>query len=283
MGDSMIKKLKEYFFIISGAFFLSLGLNVFLVPQKLSTGGIGSIATVLKHVFNVPLSLTTVVLNGVLFVFGVKLLGKKALIKTIVGILALSLFLELTAFLPKYNEDMLASSVLGGFFVGIGLGLVIRKGASTGGSDFLALMLYKYFPHISIAKIILVLDLVIVSFSALIFKSVTVGVYSIVSLFISSKIADEILLMGDRAKTLFILSDKNEQIAKGIMKNFSRGVTGIHAKGMYKNSDKTMLLSAVSPKEVPIIIDYIKKQDEKAFIIINDAHEIWGEGFKLNS
>ena len=181
----MIKKLKEYFFITSGAFFLSLGLNVFLVPQKLSTGGIGSIATVLKHVFNVPLSLTTVVLNGVLFVFGVKLLGKKALIKTIVGILALSLFLELTAFLPKYNEDMLVSSVLGGFFVGIGLGLVIRKGASTGGSDFLALMLYKYFPHISIAKIILVLDLVIVSFSALIFKSVTVGVYSIVSLFIA--------------------------------------------------------------------------------------------------
>lgn len=282
MGDSMIQKLKEYFFIISGAFFLALGLNVFLVPQKLSTGGIGSIATVLKHLFNVPLSLTTVVLNGILFLFGVKILGKKALIKTVIGIVSLSLFLEITAFIPTYSEDMLASSVLGGILVGIGLGLVIRQGASTGGSDFLALMLYKYFPHISIAKIILAVDVIIVGISALIFKSVTVGIYSIISLFISSKIADGILIIGDRAKTLFILSEKSEEIAKGIMKNFSRGVTGINAKGMYKNRESTMLLSAVSPKEVPIMVQFIKEQDENAFIIINDAHEIWGEGFKIN-
>ncbi len=276
----MFLKLKEYFFIILGALFLALGLNVFLVPQKLSTGGIGTVATVLKHLFNVPLSLTTVVLNGVLFVFGIKLLGKKALIKTIVGILALSLFLELTVFMPKYSEDMLASSIFGGSLVGIGLGLAIRQGASTGGSDFLALMLYKYFPHISIAKIILALDLMIVSFSALIFKSVTVFVYSVVSLFISSKIADEILLMGDRAKTLFVLSQNSEKIAKGIMQKFARGVTGIKAKGMYKNTDNTMLLSVVRPKEAPLIVEYIKAQDENAFIIINDAHEIWGQGFK---
>ncbi len=278
----MFLKIKEYFFIIFGAFFLSLGLNVFLVPQKLSTGGIGTIATVLKHLFNVPLSLTNIILNGILFLFGVKILGKKALIKTVLGIVSLSLFLEITAFIPTYSEDMLASCVLGGILVGVGLGLVIRQGASTGGSDFLALMLYKYFPHISMAKIILTVDLIIVGISALIFKSVTVGVYSFVSLFISSKITDGILLIGDRAKTLFVLSQKSEEIATGIMQNFHRGVTGIQAKGMYKNEKSTMLLSAVSPKEVPMIVNYIKKRDEKAFIIINDAHEIWGEGFKGN-
>ncbi len=278
----MILKLKQYFYITLGAFLLSLGLNVFLVPQKLSTGGIGTIATVLKHLFNIPLSLTNIVLNGILFLFGIKLLGKKALVKTVVGIAALSLFLEITAFMPVYTEDMLASCVLGGILVGIGLGIVIRQGASTGGSDFLALMLYKYFPHISMAKIILIVDLIIVGISALIFKSVTVGVYSVISLFISSKIADGILIIGDRAKTLFVLSEKSEQIATGIMEKFERGVTGIQAKGMYKNEKSTMLLSAVSPKEVPIIVNYIKEQDEKAFIIINDAHEIWGEGFKVN-
>lgn len=278
----MILKLKQYFYITLGAFLLALGLNVFLVPQKISTGGIGTIATVLKHLFSVPLSLTNIILNGILFLFGVKILGKKALIKTVLGIASLSLFLEITAFIPTYSEDMLASSVLGGILVGIGLGLVIRQGASTGGSDFLALMLYKYFPHISMAKIILTVDMIIVGVSALIFKSVTVGVYSLISLFISSKIADGILIIGDRAKTLFVLSEKSEIIASGIMKKFERGVTGIQAKGMYKNRDSTMLLSAVSPKEVPMIVNYIKQMDEKAFIIINDAHEIWGEGFKAN-
>lgn len=279
----MIQKLKQNFFVIFGAFLLAMGLNVFLVPQKLSTGGIGSIATVLKHLFNIPLSLTTITLNAALFIFGIKLLGKKALVKTISGIAFLSLFLELTSFMPKYTVDMLASSVLGGFLVGLGLGLVIRQGASTGGSDFLALMLYKFFPHISVAKIILAVDLVIVCISALIFKSVTVGVYSVVSLFISTKIADEILIMGDRAKTLFVFSKKSEEIANGIMQKFQRGVTGIEAKGMYKNETGTMLISALSPKEVPLMVEYIKNQDEKAFVIINDAHEVFGEGFKIKN
>ncbi|MBE7091959.1 MAG: YitT family protein [Clostridiales bacterium] len=279
----MFSKLKQYFVIIFGAFFLSLGLNVFLVPQKISTGGISSIATILKHLFNVPLSLTIIILNGILFLFGVKILGKKALIKTVLGIVSLSLFLEITSFIPIYREDMLASSILGGILVGIGLGLVIRQGASTGGSDFLALMLYKYFPHISIAKIILTVDIIIVSISALIFKSVTVGIYSLISLFISSKLADGILIIGDRAKTLFILSDNCNEIAAGIMEKFQRGVTGIKAKGMYKNRDNTMLLSVVTPKEVPLITEYIKKKDANAFIIINDAHEVFGEGFKIKN
>ena len=282
-GDSMFLKLKQYFFIILGAFLLAMGLNVFLVPQRFSTGGIGSIATVLKHLFNIPLSLTTIILNGILFIFGIKLLGKKALVKTILGIALLSLFLEITSYLPKYTDDLLASSIIGGTFVGFGIGLVIRQSASTGGSDFFALMLYKFYLHISVAKIILAVDLVIVSVSALIFKSVTVGVYSIVSLFISTKIADEILIIGDRAKTLFVFSEKSEEIAQGIIKKFGRGVTGIKAKGMYKNQEKTMLLSAVSPKEVPIMVDYIKEEDEKAFIIINDAHEVFGEGFKIKN
>ncbi len=277
----MIAKLKQYFFIILGAFLLSLGLNIFLVPQKLSTGGIGSIATVLKHLFNIPLSLTTIILNGILFLFGIKFLGKKALVKTVFGIGCLSLFLEISSFMPVFTDDLLASCLFGGVLVGVGLGLVIRQGASTGGSDFLALMLYKFFPHISIAKIILIVDLIIVCVSALIFKSIIVLVYSVVALFISSKVADDILIMGDKAKTLFILSDKNQQIANAIINNFQRGVTGIQAKGMYKNKENTMLISAVSPKEVPLIVQYIKQQDKNAFIIIDDAHEVYGEGFKL--
>lgn len=275
-----MKKTIKYFFILLGAFLLALGLNQFLVPQKLSTGGIGTIATVLKYLFNVPLSITNVVLNGILFVFGIKLLGKSALIKTLWGILTLSVFLEVTAFLPIYSEDTLVACVLGGTLVGLGIGIVIRQGASTGGSDFLALMLYKYFPHISIAKIILAIDLIIVSISAIIFKSVTVGAYSLIALIISSKIADAILVLGDSAKTVYVLSEKSQEIADKIMAKFNRGVTGIFSKGMYLKKEGYMLLSAVRPKEVPNLVNYIKQLDSKAFIIIQDAHEVFGEGFK---
>lgn len=270
----------KYFFITLGAFLLALGLNQFLVPQKLSTGGIGTIATVLKYILGVPLSLTNIVLNGILFVFGIKLLGKNALIKTLFGVFALSVFLEATVFLPIYSQDILVACVLGGVLVGLGIGIVIRQDASTGGSDFLALMLYKYFPHISIAKIMFVIDCLIVSVSALIFKSVTVGVYSFVALFISSKIADAILVMGDRAKSVYVISEKSQSLAKSIMEKFQRGVTGIISKGMYTNKEGHMLLCVVSPKELPPLVNYIKQLDNKAFIIIQDVHEVFGEGFK---
>lgn len=276
----MKKKVIKYLLITLGAFLLALGLNQFLVPQRLSTGGVSTIATVLKHTFNVPLSLTNIVLNGILFIFGTKLLGKSAAVKTLWGILLLSAFLEVTAFLPFYSQDMLVACVIGGSLVGLGIGIVIRQGASTGGSDFLALILYKYFPHISIAKIMLTIDCIIVSISALIFKSVTVGAYSFITLFIASKITDAILVLGDSAKTIYVLSEKSQEIAQKIMEKFRRGVTGVASKGMYLNKEGYMLLSVVSPKELPPLVNYIKQLDNKAFIIIQDAHEVFGEGFK---
>ena len=148
----------DYLYIAIGSFILAFGINYFLVPMKISTGGVSGIGTVLYYFFSIPLSVTTLVINAVLFVCGYRLLRKSAIVKTLAGILFLSLFLEITARFGEYTEDMLIASIFGGILVGAGVGLTVLRGASTGGSDFAALMIHKLVPHISIATIIMIID-----------------------------------------------------------------------------------------------------------------------------
>ena len=188
----MFKKrsLVEYTGIVFGAFMLAVGLNQFLVPMRLSIGGVGSIGTVLFYLIRLPLSVTNLVINALLFIFGYKYIGKHVVVKTVVGILALSLFLEWTQNMWAYKEDMLISALFGGVLCGSGVGLVIRQEGSTGGSDFAALILHRFFPHMSVAVLLMVIDFVIVLFSGIVFRSITVMLYSFLALWVAAKVAD---------------------------------------------------------------------------------------------
>lgn len=276
----MKKKSFALIYIMLGTFLLALGINLFLLPQKLSTGGVSGIGTILKYLFGIPLSFTNLIINAILFVIGFRLLGKNSIIKTVVGIIALTVFLEVTIYLPHIKGDIFSSFIAGSVFVGLGIGVIIRQGASSGGSDFLALMLNKKIKHISVAKIIFAIDFIIVLISGFVFKSFEITVYSLTALFISSKIADYILVLGDSAKSVYIFSDKNNHIAKIILQKMERGVTAIKAKGMFYGNDKEVLFCAVTPKELPEIVSVVKQIDPNAFLIINDVHKILGEGFK---
>lgn len=272
--------IKNAVFITLGSFILALGINMFLTPNKISSGGISSVGTILLYLFGIKISITNIVINAVLFFIGFKYLGKESIIKTVIGIITLTLFLEITSYLPAYNEDMMLACIIGGVLIGIGVGLVIRQSASTGGSDFVALVIKRFMPHVSLANIILVLDCAVIVASGMVFKSVTVTIYSIIAMYISSKATDAVVTLGSRAKAVQAFSNKNEQIANYIIKEFERGATGIHCKGMYSHKEKTMLLCVVSPKELPLLINAIKTIDKGAFVIINDAKEVLGEGFK---
>lgn len=275
--------LKPSIYIILGSFLIAIGVNVFLAPNKISSGGVSTIATVLLHLFNVRMSITTFLVNLVLFILGFKYLRKEAMVKTCIGILTLTGFLELTSFIPIYSDDMLLATVCGGFFVGLGLGLVVRQNASTGGSDFGALIIKKFLPHISMAHIILALDCAVIVVSGVVFKSVTITIYSVIAMFICSKVTDAVSTLGTKAKAVHIFSEKSEEIAKYILEEVDRGVTGIHTKGMYSGNEKLMLLCVVTPKELPRLVSDVKKIDPKAFIVINDSREVLGEGFFNNS
>ncbi len=273
----------KYFGIIIGAFLLALGLNLFLVPFRISPGGVSTIGTILLYFWGVPLSVTTLLLNAVLFLFGYKILGKSAVIKTIWGVIFSSLFLELCAYFPVYTEDVLMATLSGGILTGLGIGLAVRQEASTGGSDFAALMLHRFFPHISVSFFILFIDAVIILLAGVVFGSITVSFYSALTLFVSMKTTDLVLTFGDTAKSIFILSPKTEEISACVQARFSRGTTGIYSRGMYFGKDGLMLFCVVSPKELPALVRLVRSVDETAFIVISDAREVLGEGFKTDT
>lgn len=269
--------------IALGTFCLAIALNSFLVPNKLSAGGISSVATILLYTTQIPLSITNLAANAILFFFGLRYVGKSSLYKTLTGILLLSLFLELTAGFPHYTENLVAASLSGGVFMGLGLGLVVRCGASTGGSDFAALIFHRFFPHISVVSFILLIDCFIILISGLVFRSVTITIFSILSLLVASKVADLISVLGYSAKKILIFSNRSDAIAQHILSQFQRGVTGIYAKGMFSSADQLFLMCIVLPKEVPFLIQSVRQIDPSAFLILSDVREVLGEGFRRRS
>jgi len=277
------KIIFDYISIAFGSFCLALSVSVFFVPYKITSGGISTVGTVVFYVLGIPLSITNLILNAVLFVFGYKTLDRQNIYKTISGILFLTLFLELCSKFPPYTDDMLIATLAGGIIMGLGIGVVVRFGGSTGGTDFLGLIIHKRISHLSIANIILYIDCVIIAIAGLIFRSITVTLYSAIALFISARVCDAVISFGNTAKAVSIISLKHSDIANAIISKNKRGVTGIYCRGMYSGEGGLMLYCIVSPRELPGIIDTVRTIDSNAFIVISDAREVFGNGFKLKS
>ena len=272
--------LKEQLGMLFGTFVLAVSVNVFLTPNKVSAGGVSSLGTILLYLFGIKMSLTNLAANILLFILGYRLLGKQAVLKTALGVVYLSAFLELTLLIPVYTEDLFMATLFSGLLLGVGVGFVVRQGASTGGSDFAGLMLKRILPHISIAALIMCIDLLIVLLAGIVFKSLTVTLYSITALVIASVATDKVVEIGEHAKAVRFFSKKNDQIADVVLNEFERGATGIPCTGMYTGRQTQMLLCVVSPKQVPLLVKKARSIDPYVFVIIEDAHEVVGEGFK---
>ena len=278
--EQALKPLKEYIYITLGAFMLAVAVNCFLVPVKISTGGISGIGTVLYYFFNIPIFVTTLVANAVLFLAGFRVLEKKALVKTVYGILSLSAFLALTEYLPKYTDDIFIASVFGGVIAGFGVGLTISRGASTGGSDFAALMLNKMLPHISVTAFIIAIDMVIIVISGILFENYTLTFYSALCLYIGNKVTDSVLVRGGFAKKVLIISEKSADIASAVQSRMHRGVTGLYTRGMYAKTDGITLMCVVRAKEIPSLMAIVSGIDDRAFTVVSDVRNVLGEGFR---
>lgn len=276
------KRFREYLWIISGSFVVSVGIVSFLLPSKISSGGVSSIGTILYYVFNVPLFLTNIFFNVILFLLGYKFLGKESLFKTIVGIVSFSVFLKFSEYISPFKNDIFAATLTGGLLMGVGIGMVIRAGGSTGGTDFAGLIISKFIPYVSVPKIIFAIDMIIIICSGIVFKSLNVVIYSGLALFVAVKVGDVIMCIGNAAKNVFIISEKGDIISSNIMKRCSRGVTGVYCRGMYLKSDKIAIMCVVSPRQVSKILDIVAEIDMNAFIIISDVKEVVGKGFNKN-
>ena len=273
----MNQRVKDYILITLGVCISVSGLNLFLVPNKIAAGGISGIATILYHLFDIPLGLTIAVLNIPLFIFGFRLVGKSFAIRTAY---ALALYSAAAELIPiPAADDKFLGCVYGGALVGIGVGLVIRHGGSTGGTDMTAKMLSARFKNFGVGAFVFLIDFVVICASGLLFEP-KVSLYALASLFITSKLIDVITVGLSAAKAFYIISDNNDQIAAVIMEKLKRGVTALDAKGLYSSREKSVLLCVLPWRTEGIRLKQIVRSvDPNAFVIVADVSEVVGEGF----
>lgn len=285
--DKILITKKEFLMILLGVTILALGINWFTSPLGLVTGGLSGVTIIVKEVtdklfgYGIPLWITNLVLNIPLFVISIKQRGFGFAKKSLWAVALLTCALWYTEFIPNLldvQDDLLLGGVFGGAIIGLGIGIVLKAGATTGGTDMLATIIKYKHSRFPIAKVMLGIDAMIILAGMLIFGSMK-AMYAIIAVFITSKMITWVLEGMNYAKAAFIISDKNAEIAEAIMNKIPRGVTGIKATGMYTKEDKDMLFAVVSQKEITRLRDLVREIDSNAFITIADVREVLGEGF----
>lgn len=271
-------KVSAYGMIAVGTFSMALGINLIYQPMSMVTGGFTGIGILIRYFFPVPLWAVTLVLNVPLFIVAGKIFGWFYVRKTIFASLCLTAFLAVIPQFPIQNEDYLMAALSGGALNGAGLGLVFRRGASTGGTDLLSSVLRKWFPGMNNARILGIIDGILVVFGMILF-GIRIGLYSIVAVVVTSKLMDRMIEGVKFAKLLYIVSDYAEEVAEKILREMNRGVTSLSGRGMYSSHEKNVLMCAISRRELVKIRKLVKEADGQAFIIISDVREIMGEGF----
>lgn len=286
---------KSYALIALGCLITAASMNVFLIPFRLAPGGVSGFSTVIYYILDgiIPVGTLMIIFNIPLFLLGYKSRGRRFVIRSLFGAAMLSVLIDLTS--PFYNwvineyfsgmdnemanPDLLLYSLIGGGIMGFGLAIVLREDATTGGTDLLAAILGKQFPRFSVGQYILMMDGLVIIFAVIAFKSLKLGLYASLSLYISSKSIDAYLEGTHFSKSLLIISEKSEIIAQRLLYEVDRGVTGLKGTGMYSRKDKTVLLCVVRREEIPVVKEIVRECDERAFVLLIDVREVLGEGF----
>ncbi len=273
--------LKKYSAIIFGCITSGAGIGLFLSPGKIAAGGASGIGILLYNLFSFPVSLTVIIINALLVIIGYRYLEKSVIVKTVVSTLFLSVFIEIFSKVSLGFSDPIISCAYGGTLVGLGSGIVINSGSSTGGSDFGAVILHRFIPFVSVPRLMLFIDLAIAMVSGGAFSDISLMLYAVAALFIASKSAEFVIEGVNFSKLIFIISDKNDEIANYIINKINRGVTSFEAKGEFSGMGKKVLMCALSPIQFPKLKSYIHSKDKNAFIILSDARNVFGEGFNM--
>ena len=274
----------DYFLVIIRTGLLAVSIQCLYDPVNLVTGGFTGLAIIIKSWTSkmidggIPLWLTNFLLNVPVFLIALKLKGKKFIFRTFVGTMLLSAWLYVIPVIDLSQGDHVIAAIFGGCLSGAGIGLVLLAKATTGGTDMVATLIQHYLKHYSIVQIMQILDGLIVIIGLYVF-GLRSGLYAIVAIFITTKVSDAIMEGFKFSKAAFIITDRYEEIAKCILKELDRGVTGLYAKGMYSGEEKCMLYCVVSQKEIVGVKEIVAKMDPNAFVIVTDAREVLGEGF----
>lgn len=266
---------------LGGAALFGVAMNMFLSPGKVVMGGITGISATINYLMpQIPIGAMIIVINIPLLFLNMRAVGLRAMLKTIAGIVASSIMIDLLTFLPVTLDDPLLCALFGGAIMGSGAGLMLSRGFTTGGSDLAAILIKRKIRNLTTGRLILFIDVLVITGSAIFMQNYQGIIYSAVSIFAYSVAIDAVMGGAERAKLVIIISGEHEKIAQAVSKEINRGVTLLHGSGWYTGENKEVLMCVVKRHEEYLIKTVVEKIDPYAFMVLSDAAEVLGMGFK---
>jgi len=275
------ESVMAYVQIVLGCVIGGVAYPLFLVPNNIAPGGLTGVATILNYLFGLPVGITSLVLNIPLFLIGYRAMGRVFVWRSLVATVLFSLAIDMIKVRPM-TVDPLLGTLYGGILLGAGLGLILRGGATTGGTDMAARMVHSRLPFITVGAFLFLIDCVVVVAAGMVMGT-SEGLYALISIFVSSKVIDMVMVGFTANKACFIMTEQWEKVSSRLMFEMNRGVTQLTARGAYSGKERPVVLCVASRQEVARLKDIVREEDEKAFMFVTEAHEALGEGFaRLN-
>jgi len=276
MRQNVLNGLK----ITVGCALFGLGFNLFLLPNDLNAGGITGLSMMLVHLLGVgTVGMFTALMNLPLFALAGVKIGKRFFVGSLIGMVLVAVFIDLFAMLPMPQTEPLVGGLYGGVICGFGLGLVFSTGASTGGSDIIVRLAKRKWRDVPIGTINIMFDLCVAVLTGIVFGDITRTLYSGVAIFVSGQVVDAVVYRFDYSKTALIISNKSEELAALIYQKLDRGATFLHGEGSFTHKQTKVILTAVKRRQVAELKQLVSEADPDAFIILQEAHQVLGDGF----
>lgn len=273
--------LTDILFDIAGSTLYAVGVHMFTAPNHIAPGGVTGIATMINYLLGAPIGTVSLLINIPLLFLSFKLLGKAMTVKTLKSVFIMSLILNVMNFiLPAYTKNPLLAALFGGVGIGAGLAIIFMRGGTTGGTDIAARLLQLKFPYIPMGRAMLLVDCVVLITSSFVYRQLESALYGLIAIFTCTRVLDSLLYGVDVGKMVLVISEKSQEISKAIINDLDRGATLLAGKGAYSGNDKYVVLSAVRKNQFHKLKNLVYDIDPRAFIIVAEAGEIMGEGFK---
>ncbi len=269
--------LQAYIQILLGSVIGAAAYPAFLIPNNIAPGGLTGVALILNFLLDWPVGVVSLVMNVPLFLIGYRSMGKIFAFRSLVATALFSVLIDILPLRPV-SEDPLLGTLFGGVLLGIGLGLILRGGATTGGTDMVARMVHRRFSFITVGMFLFILDFLVVA-AAAVFIGSTQALYALINIYACSRVIDAVMMGFGGNKACFVMTEKWERVTRRIMDEVGRGVTHLEARGAYTGKQKPVVLCVTSRQEMTALKRIVQEEDENAFVFITDAHETLGEGF----
>lgn len=277
----MWKERKKYGIIFAGAVLYAFSVALILKPNQLAPGGASGLAIMISYFTGIKTGTIILILNIPLIIAGVRAFGKEFLYGTMFAIFINSIFVNLFEEFPAPLHDMFLASVCGGTLDAVSLGIILRQGGTTGGTDIVAKILRKRMPQFEMGKLFILVDMVVVALSAFVFGNIENAIYSAICVVITGQVMDRILYGGQGARMLFIMSDSAEKISRRLI-DMNKGITYLKGRGGYTDREKNVIICVMRKRLLPAALKMIREEDEKVFMIVTLAEKVVGEGYREN-